>query len=70
MCFQIWKDSPQAMESDITLEGFMQAEKVHGLIYTKVIRVIWRFICVRKNSGEHTGVGESCGKGGMCEPRL
>ena len=36
-CFSNWKKSSQAMESDIILSGFLEAESVHGLRYMKVI---------------------------------
>ena len=36
-CFSNWKDSSQAMESDIILNGFLEAEETHGVRYTKFI---------------------------------
>ncbi|CAG2237024.1 unnamed protein product [Mytilus edulis] len=37
VCFKNWSASSQAMESDILVEGFKQAEKVHGLRYMQLI---------------------------------
>ena len=36
-CFKNWPDSSSAMETDIILEGFKQAEKVHGVRYIRFI---------------------------------
>jgi len=36
-CFINWTESSQAMESDIIIEGFQQAEQMHGIRYTKII---------------------------------
>lgn len=36
-CFRNWNDSSQAMEADIIIEGFKQAEDKHGLRYMTVI---------------------------------
>ncbi|XP_053403226.1 uncharacterized protein LOC128558323 [Mercenaria mercenaria] len=36
-CFKNWSDSSQSMESDIILTGFLEAESVHGVRYTKII---------------------------------
>ena len=36
-CYQNWDKSSSAMETDIILDGFCQAEKVRGLRYTKFI---------------------------------
>ncbi|CAG2230579.1 unnamed protein product [Mytilus edulis] len=37
VCFKNWSASSQAMESDILVEGFKQAGKVHGLRYMQLI---------------------------------
>ena len=36
-CFKNWDASSSKMESDIILEGFMEAEQVHGVRYTRFI---------------------------------
>ena len=36
-CFRNWSKSSSEMESDIILQGFMEAEKVHGIRYTRFI---------------------------------
>ena len=36
-CFKNWRESSQAMEADIILEGFNEAERMHDLQYTKFI---------------------------------
>lgn len=36
-CFKNWNDSSSQMESDIILEGFCQAEEVHGVRYVQFI---------------------------------
>lgn len=36
-CFRNWSRSSSEMESDILLEGFMAAERVHGVRYTRFI---------------------------------
>jgi hypothetical protein len=36
-CFKNWKESSQAMESDIIVEGFKQAEGMHGVRYMRMI---------------------------------
>lgn len=36
-CYKNWSQSSQAMESDIILSGFLEAESVHGVRYTKII---------------------------------
>ena len=36
-CFKNWSASSSEMESDILLEGFMQAERVHGVRYTRFV---------------------------------
>ena len=36
-CFKNWLDSSQSMESDMILEGFLEAESVHGVRYMRVI---------------------------------
>ena len=36
-CFCNWDASSSEMETDIVLEGFMEAERVHGVHYTKFI---------------------------------
>ena len=36
-CYKNWSASSSEMETDIILEGFLEAEKVHGLRYTKFI---------------------------------
>ncbi|KAJ8313214.1 hypothetical protein KUTeg_009233 [Tegillarca granosa] len=37
VCYKNWDESSQAMESNIILEGFLKAETLHGLRYTKII---------------------------------
>ena len=36
-CYKNWTESSQAMEADINLEGFLEAESKHGLRYTKLV---------------------------------
>ena len=36
-CFRNWDGSSSEMEMDILLEGFMQAERVHGVRYINFI---------------------------------
>ena len=36
-CYKNWSASSSEMESDILLEGFLEAERVHGVRYTKFI---------------------------------
>ena len=36
-CFVNWTESSQAMEADIILSGFLEAESTHGVRYLKVI---------------------------------
>jgi hypothetical protein len=36
-CFRNWKDSSQAMEADIIVEGFQKSETRHGVRYMRVI---------------------------------
>ena len=36
-CYLNWKESSQAMETDIILNGFLEAEVTHGVRYLKVI---------------------------------
>ena len=36
-CFKNWNESSQAMESDILVNGFLEAESMHGIRYTKLI---------------------------------
>jgi len=36
-CFRNWNSSSSEMEPDIILEGFLEAEKVHGVRYTQFI---------------------------------
>ena len=36
-CFANWKESSQAMEADIILSGFLEAESTHGVRYLKII---------------------------------
>lgn len=36
-CFKNWNESSQSMESDIIVEGFLHAEKQHGLRYIKMV---------------------------------
>lgn len=36
-CYHNWDDSSSGMETDTILEGFLEAEKVHGLRYTRFI---------------------------------
>ena len=36
-CFKNWTDSSSGMESDIILQGFLQAETIHGVRYTTFI---------------------------------
>ena len=37
VCFTNWKDSSQAMEADIILSGFLEAESSHGVRYINII---------------------------------
>lgn len=37
VCFRNWSESSSEMETDIILEGFLQAERVHGVRYTQFI---------------------------------
>ena len=37
LCFKNWSASSSEMETDIILEGFLEAEKVHGVRYTRFI---------------------------------
>jgi len=37
LCFKNWNDTSQAMEADIIVEGFLQAESTHGLRYMQLI---------------------------------
>ena len=37
VCFRNWSESSSEMETDIILEGFLEAERVHGVRYTKFI---------------------------------
>lgn len=37
ICYRNWSDSSSEMETDIILEGFLEAERVHGVRYTKFI---------------------------------
>ena len=37
ICFRNWSKSSSEMESDILLQGFMEAERVHGIRYTRFI---------------------------------
>ena len=37
ICFKNWTESSSEMETDIILEGFIEAERVHGVRYTKFI---------------------------------
>ncbi len=37
MCFKNWEASSSQMEPDIVVEGFKDAERVHGLRYTRFI---------------------------------
>ena len=37
VCFKNWSKSSSEMESDIILEGFLEAEKVHGVRYTQFV---------------------------------
>ena len=36
-CYKNWNDSAQSMESDIIVEGFLQAETKHGVRYMRLI---------------------------------
>ncbi len=36
-CYKNWNKSSSEMETDILLEGFLQAEQVHGVRYTQFI---------------------------------
>ena len=36
-CYRNWNESSSQMETDIILEGFLEAERVHGVRYTKFI---------------------------------
>ncbi len=36
-CFKNWETSSSEMETDAIVEGFLLAEKVHGVRYTTVI---------------------------------
>ena len=36
-CFKNWEGSSSEMEADIILEGFLEAERVHGVRYTRVV---------------------------------
>ena len=36
-CFRNWSASSSEMETDIVLEGFLEAERVHGVRYTQLI---------------------------------
>ncbi|XP_053391945.1 uncharacterized protein LOC128554669 [Mercenaria mercenaria] len=36
-CYKNWNESSQAMEADIILCGFLEAESSHGLRYTRII---------------------------------
>ena len=37
VCFRNWNSSSSEMEADIILEGFINAERVHGVRYTQFI---------------------------------
>ncbi len=37
VCFHNWNASSSEMETDIILEGFLEAEQVHGVRYTGFI---------------------------------
>ncbi len=37
ICYKNWDASSSEMESDIILDGFLQAEKTHGVRYTKFV---------------------------------
>ena len=37
ICFRNWSNSSSEMESDIILQGFMEAGRVHGIRYTRLI---------------------------------
>ncbi len=37
VCFRNWNASSSEMETDIILEGFLEAEQVHGVRYTEFI---------------------------------
>ena len=37
VCFRNWSESSSEMETDIILEGFLEAERVHGVRYTQFI---------------------------------
>ena len=36
-CYKNWDESSQSMESDIMLEGFLDAESKHGVRYMRLI---------------------------------
>ena len=36
-CFKNWDESSSQMETDIIVEGFKEAERVHGLRYTRLV---------------------------------
>ena len=36
-CFRNWNSSSSEMETDIVLEGFLEAERVHGVRYTQFV---------------------------------
>ena len=36
-CFKNWDQDSQSMESDIILEGFLEAENKHGLRYMRLV---------------------------------
>ncbi len=36
-CYRNWNASSSEMETDIVLEGFLEAERVHGVRYTQFI---------------------------------
>ena len=36
-CYRNWSASSSEMETDIILEGFLEAERVHGVRYTKFV---------------------------------
>ncbi len=37
ICYRNWNASSSEMETDIILEGFLEAERVHGVRYTEFI---------------------------------
>ena len=57
-CYKNWKSSSCEMETDIILEGFLQAEKVHGVRYMEFIgdgdsfvyhaECAWMGVCYQK----------------------